>query len=303
MSRKSITGIELIASPKVDSFGCPFDKLYKNQVLHGADISFFRKGTREQRIEQVATPASDRGFAVGISTRVGHTRRIFHEHHASSHGFDRNSIYIRNLAEAYKADLEGPFDFLLLEVSPEALRRIVQEADFTGINALEVQAASADPILANLVRALVPSLQRPEQASQLFVDQVATAIGTHLVQCYGGKTPALDVRSRKLSRAQELLSKELLRANLGGDISILEVARACNLSRGYFIRAFRETTGVTPYQWMLKERISYARELLLSPAASLAQVAISCGFADQSHFTRVFANVVGVSPGVWRRRA
>jgi AraC-like DNA-binding protein len=301
--RKSIAGTKSPADKTTDSFGCPFDKLYKDQSVHGADISFFRKGTRDDRIEQVATPASDRGFAIGISTLAGHTRRIFHEHHAVTHEFAEDALYIRNLAETYKADLDGPFDFLLLEISSASLSRIAQEADFTGVTSLEAKTASTDPVLANLVRALIPALERPEEASKLFIDQLATAIGTHMVQRYGGRSLISTTRSRKLSRSQEMLAKNLLLENIDGDISILDVARACNLSRGYFIRAFRETTGMTPYQWLLNERVSHARELLRAPDISLSEVAISCGFADQSHFTRVFTNVVGTTPGHWRRNS
>ncbi len=301
--RKSIAGTKSNSAQTTDSFGCPFDKLYKDQSLHGADISFFRKGTRDDGIEQVVTSASDRGFAIGISTVVGHTRRIFHEHHATTHLFEEDSLYIRNLAEPYKADLNGAFDMLLLEISPASLSKIAQEADFSGVTMLEAETASTDPVLANLVRALVPALEHPEQASKLFVDQLATAIGTHLVQRYGGRMQLSSTRSRKLSRSHEVLAKNLLLENLDGQISILDVSRACNLSRGYFIRAFRETTGVTPYQWLLNERIARARELLRGSQVSLSEVAISCGFADQSHFTRVFTNVVGTTPGHWRRNS
>ncbi|WFR98115.1 helix-turn-helix domain-containing protein [Rhizobium tumorigenes] len=286
-----------------DTFGCPFSKLYKDQVLHGADISVFRKGTRDDRIEQVVTPASNRGFAVGISTLAGHTRRIFQGHRATHHVFAQDSLYIRNLAEPYKADLGGSFDFLLLEISPSALSRIVEEADFSGVTSLEAETASSDPVLANLVRALIPALERPEEASKLFIDQLATAIGTHLVQRYGGRSLASPLNLRRLSRSQEMLAKNILLENLDGDVSILDVARACNLSRGYFIRAFRETTGMTPHRWLVNERISHARKLLRAQEMPLSEVAISCGFADQSHFTRVFTNVVGTTPGNWRRNS
>ncbi|MDV4166404.1 AraC family transcriptional regulator, partial [Rhizobium leguminosarum] len=89
-----------------------------NQSLPGSDIDIFRKATVNTKLDQVMTPASDRGFVVGVSSLGGHTRRIFHEHRAEAHDFTENSIYIRNLSEAYKADLRGPFDFVLFEISP-----------------------------------------------------------------------------------------------------------------------------------------------------------------------------------------
>ncbi|KQY37029.1 AraC family transcriptional regulator [Rhizobium sp. Root491] len=290
------------AERTTDSFGCPFDKLYHNQALQGADISFFRKGTRETSLEQVATAASDRGFAIGISTMGGHTRRIFHEHHATTYQFTEDSIYIRNLGDPYKADLGGPFDFLLLEISPASLNRIAQESDLAGIFSLDVTTALSDPVLANLVKTLIPALERPDRVSRLFVDQLASAIGTHIVQQYGGK-PVASKNGRKLSRSHEALAKNILLNNLKGNISILDVAKACNLSRGYFIHAFRETTGMTPYRWLQNERISRACELLRTSKLSLSEVATACGFTDQSHFTRAFASALGTSPGAWRRNA
>lgn len=297
----SINHTKPVELKPTDSFGCPFDKLYKDQSVVGADIAFFRKGSRDGHLQQVEAPPSDRGFVVGVSTTGKHTRRVFHEHHATNHAFDRDAIYIRDLSDHYKADLGGAFDFLLLQISPISLERIAEEAELAGVNSLAAKMASKDVVLSNLARVLIPALESPEEAPQLFVDQMATAIGSYLVQRYGKRSAPITPRSRKLSRVQETRAKSLLLDNLDGEISVLDVARACNLSRGYFIQAFRQTTGMTPYQWLLNERVSRARELLRTPDISLSEVAISCGFADQSHFTRVFTSLLGTTPGNWRR--
>jgi len=286
-----------------DGFGCPLKQLSINQTLISPDIAIFRKGTSNTQLDQVKTSPSDRGFVVGVSPLAGHKRRIFHQHHTTTHDFAENSIYIRDLSETYKADLSSPFEFVLFEISPASLARIADEAELSGVTSLSAETASKDIVLANLARALIPALERPEEASALFVDQMATAIGTYVVQRYGGRPTVTARRTRILSRSHEDLAKSILLENLEGDISIQDVAQACDLSRGYFIRAFRQTTGMTPYQWLLSERINRARELLRVSNAPLAEVAIACGFADQSHFTRVFSNIVGVTPGNWRRNS
>lgn len=286
-----------------DGFGCSLKQLSINQNLAGSDIDIFRKATINTELDQVMTPASDRGFVVGVSSLGGHTRRIFHSHHTTTYDFTDNSIYIRDQSEPYKADLGGPFDFVLFEISPASLIKIAHDADMPGVTSLSAETASKDIVLANLARALIPALEKPEEANALFVDQMTTAIGTYLVQRYGGRPMKASDRSRRLSRSHEDLAKSLLLEKLDGNVSISEVAQVCNLSRGYFIRAFRETTGMTPYQWVLRERIDRARILLRSSDTPLAEVAIACGFADQSHFTRVFASIVGTTPGNWRRNA
>ena len=89
---------------------------------------------------------------------------------------------------------------------------------------------------------------------------------------------------------------------MDGQITIAEVADACALSRSYFIKAFRESTGRTPHQWVMAQRVRSACDLLAHSPTPLAEVAAACGFADQSHFTRAFTQARGTTPGAWRRQ-
>jgi AraC family transcriptional regulator len=71
--------------------------------------------------------------------------------------------------------------------------------------------------------------------------------------------------------------------------------------RGYFSHAFRRTLGAAPHNWLIEQRIVLSKEKLRGDRLSLTDVAAECGFSDQSHFTRHFTRIVGVSPGAWRR--
>jgi len=94
-----------------------------------------------------------------------------------------------------------------------------------------------------------------------------------------------------------------LLGNPTGDIPVAALARSCGLSRSYFIRAFKRSMGLPPHHWVMHRRIERAREMLARTNESIAEIAVSCGFADQSHLTRVFHQVVGESPAAWRRRS
>src|SRR5262249_49577086 len=96
---------------------------------------------------------------------------------------------------------------------------------------------------------------------------------------------------------------EMLAANLANDISLARIAEACRLSTSHFTRAFHETMGMPPHQWLLKRRVETAMSILRESALSLHEVALSCGFADQSHFTRTFSRWTGQGQGTWRRAA
>nr|WP_315592433.1 AraC family transcriptional regulator [uncultured Cupriavidus sp.] len=285
----------------VDAFGCAADKLNADQSLAGTDIQFYRKSSR-QPSGQIEMPAAERGFVAGVSLNPGHRRRIFRGRHGSTHDFDNGAIYLRSLSEDYKADFDTAFDFILMELPPGFIERTSVELGRTRVRSLQEVAGHTDPVLANLAQAMAPALSHPEYACRLFVDQLGMAIGAHLVRQYGAEPEVSSKGNRLLSPRNVARAKDLLSARMDGDLSIAEVADACQLSRSHFTRAFRDTTGQTPYQWLMAQRLERARALLRDTALPLAEVAIACGFSDQSHFTRTFARVMGMAPGVWRRR-
>lgn len=289
--------------PEIDVFGCPMKKLGKNQELRGTGIKLFRKGSDDPQLGQIATDGDNRGFLIGVSQSRGHRRRLFHANHTTSHDFAENSVYLRNLADPYRADLQGSFDFLLMELSRTFLLELAEEHGWRNRGELSPAFERSDPALSSLLRAAQPALEKGSNANPLFVDQLGIAVGIYLYERYSGVAPSPDRGRALLSTAQMALAIDLLRAHPGGKMSIAELASACGLSRGYFIHAFKSTTGVTPHQWMLSRRIEQAQELLRNSEQPLAEIALICGFADQSHFTRVFSRMSGASPGSWRRTA
>ena len=87
----------------------------------------------------------------------------------------------------------------------------------------------------------------------------------------------------------------------GSNIQIKDLAAMSRLSPSYFARAFRRSFGVPPYVWILRLRLERAREIMLTTDRPLCEIALFCGFSDQSHMTRLFHRLVGQSPGAWRR--
>jgi AraC family transcriptional regulator len=156
-----------------------------------------------------------------------------------------------------------------------------------------------DPIVRALTSVLYLALDQPDQANRLFVDCIMLALGCHIAQTYGG--PETIPPRGGLAPWQERRAKEIIEANLDGEIPLTQLARECGLSTGHFSRAFKDTMGIPPHQWLLRRRIENAMRLLRDQQLSLPEVALACGFSDQSHFTRVFAKLSGTSPGAWRR--
>jgi transcriptional regulator GlxA family with amidase domain len=148
---------------------------------------------------------------------------------------------------------------------------------------------------------MLPALRTPEQISRLFAEHVALALAAHVAHAYGGMQTAPRLVKGGLAPWQELRAKEMLTADLSGSTSLDEIAAACRLSPDYFARAFRRSTSLPPHRWLLQARVERAMALLKRHRESLGEIALACGFVDQSHLTRVFTARVGVSPGAWRR--
>jgi AraC-like DNA-binding protein len=159
----------------------------------------------------------------------------------------------------------------------------------------------ADATLRNLALSLVGGFDRAEEVSRIFLEHVSFAICAHVAQAYGGMRPDSMGRRGGLAAWQERRAKDMLIAHLDGAVALTDVARECRLSVSHFSRAFRQTTGVAPHRWLLNRRVELAKDLLRDRDVSLAHVALRCGFADQSHFTRVFTRLASISPGAWRR--
>ena len=95
--------------------------------------------------------------------------------------------------------------------------------------------------------------------------------------------------------------KEFVDVHISKGIGISELASLVGLSQFHFIRAFKHSVGLSPYQYVLSERISVAKELLSKRDLSIAEVALAVGFSDPSQLNRVFRKLIGVTPTVYRR--
>jgi AraC-like DNA-binding protein len=222
----------------------------------------------------------------------------------SPNGFDSGDVAIFDLRTNLASDLRDPFHAVDLYLPLRALQAMGEDGDI----ARHVQelrhtpgVTFRDTVLYNLLLSVRPVLAaRPQDTSELFVDYVALALSIHVARSYGDVAGLPPRRAGGLAPWQERRAKELLDAHIGEPITLDVLARACDLSNRHFTRAFRQSTGMAPHQWLQCLRIEKAKRLLEKSSASLSVIALDCGFADQSHFTRTFSRIVGGTPGTWR---
>lgn len=213
------------------------------------------------------------------------------------------ALTIYDLRQSPIADIRDPYHCLMFHLPRKALDAIAYESGALRIADLNYRPGVGidDPIARHLLASLLPATARQEEAPSLFLDHVALALTAHVAHVYGGMNKGMSGRRGGLSPYQERRAKELMAANLTEDVTLACLAKECGLSVRHFARAFRQSTGLSPHRWRMQYRVERARELLSEWKLPLTEIALMCGFADQSHFTRTFTAIVGTSPGALRR--
>jgi transcriptional regulator GlxA family with amidase domain len=159
-----------------------------------------------------------------------------------------------------------------------------------------------DYIITNLLNIINFAFENPKRTSQLLLDEVSVLLISHLIHNYSDVSHG--ERSRGgLASWQERIAKEILFARICNPPSADELGQACGVSVRHFIRAFRQSTGRTPHQWLMQERALKSRSLIEHSDRTLAEISTMCGYANQSHFCRDFLRYFGKSPSTLRRQA
>lgn len=247
-------------------------------------------------------PAED-AFVVGVELSTAGSRRTFRGPAQIQVGpMPPGAIHIVDLAEQPVSYVCSPFHSVLFHLSQASINEFAKETGSAKVTALRCPPGADDPVIAGLARALLPSIVKPAEGCSLFLDHVALALYAHVAHRYGDARPRDDAHGGTgLAPWQVRRAKDLLLGQLARNVSLSEVAGECQLSRSHFGKAFKQSVGEAPHAWLLARRIDAVQRMLLESSVSLSEIALACGFADQSHLTRVFGARVGQSPALWRR--
>ncbi|MGP8435014.1 helix-turn-helix domain-containing protein [Paraburkholderia fungorum] len=249
-------------------------------------------------------PQRENAYFVGVKLRSMTDVRMWYGERLATHfPMPVNSLCFTHCDSQPHAELYDPFDCMIFKVFPAGLDAIVDDAGAKHITELRCPEPGAiDPVIGHLAACLIPALDDPDNSCNLFVDTISRALTTHILSRYGGvkfQSPA--PRRAALARWQEARVRDMVDQSLDGAISISDLANHCGLSVSHFSHAFKESTGISPYQYLIEQRLQRAKDLMLNTRLSLAEIAVSSGFGTQPYFSRRFLKSTGMSPGVWRR--
>jgi AraC family transcriptional regulator len=159
----------------------------------------------------------------------------------------------------------------------------------------------ADPRLSAMVAAVHAEMAAGFPSGRLFLDSVEQAMAVALVNGHAVRHRPVQISRGGLGPARLRRIRELVQAKIEGELSLDEMAQSVGLSTAHFARMFRKSTGQTPHQFVLRQRLERAKVMLRAPDARVLDVAVACGFKTQQHFAQVFRDVWGVNPTEYRQ--
>jgi AraC family transcriptional regulator len=184
------------------------------------------------------------------------------------------------------------FRALTLSISPAYLERLVEMPNFR----FSEQHAVADPFLKEVVQLLYVEMCDGNFTEKIYTENLLVACILHLATEYPASGKKLFAPKGKLSAHQLKNVVDYTHAHIHTSISLAELAATVHLSPFHFSRLFRQTTKLSPYQFVLQMKIDYSKKLMRRKAESLSEVAYSLNFTDQAHFSNVFKKITGVCP-------
>lgn len=238
-----------------------------------------------------------------ISTRfeIGHGIAAFNSDKLETYWAEPGGFDVVPKATTYRSIETAGFFIILAYKQPLASRIMAEYTSGKEVELVpgQVQASAKGLGLAQAVRELFADRH---VGGALYLESVATLIMEHIIRQRSNLSGQLNRVPDFLVLKKLKTAIEYIQDNLQSELSLDGIARTVGLSSYYFAHAFKATTGIPPYQYVLQCRVERAKKLLCDPSRSIAEIAYEVGFGNQSHMTTVFRKTLQVTPNVYRQQ-
>ena len=188
-------------------------------------------------------------------------------------------------------------------IKPDFLTRTASQTECLNPNRVELNplVLGRDRKIEQITRSFLSEMQSDALGSRLYSETLATQLAIHLLRHYCTFPAQLKQYDKGLSHRQLEEIINYIEAYLKTNISLKELATMSDLSPHYFCHLFKRSTGIAPYQYVIQQRIAKAKQLLKQTELTLVDIALECGFANQSALNRTFKKRVGITPRKYRQ--
>ena len=198
-----------------------------------------------------------------------------------------------------QVDREVPLLELFLE--PATLVRAACESVNPDTVELIPQLQICDPLIQHMGLALMAELEVGGTESRLYAESMATALSAHLLRRYCSHAEKIKDYTGGLPNYKLREAVSYINEHLDQNLTLAEIAAVVRMSPNYFACLFKQSTGLTPHQYVMQCRIEKAKQLLRHQELALVEICQEVGFTSQSHFTRVFRQHTKTTPKAYRK--
>lgn len=210
------------------------------------------------------------------------------------------NVCVTPAGQPIAADWSGELDNLGMFLNAAFVSKTATENGFSAnVEFVEIY-KKQDPLIQNLGLALLETSSKGDPLGNLFAESLIQTFTLHVLSNYTNASAAPAVATGGLAGYRLNRVVEFIHANLENDISLADLAAMADLSAFHFSRAFRKTTGKTPQQYVMQQRLERAKLLLARPELPIVEVSLRSGFKNQSHFTSWFRKYTNFTPKLWR---
>ena len=196
----------------------------------------------------------------------------------------------------WKQESEG----ILIALNPETIVNAAIDSVKCDRIQLIPQFATSDLKLLQMARWLLVELREKQVGSHLFTESLKTSLIVHLLRNYCTVKPRIYEYKGGLAKYKLRMAIEAIDDNLDRDFKLADLASLVSMSPYHFARMFKQSTGFTPHQYLVKQRLAKAKELLRYSKLAIADIGYTVGYKNPSHFTKVFRQHLGVTPKAYR---
>ena len=202
--------------------------------------------------------------------------------------------------QGYSAYREEEIEDVTIYLDPSFLARAAAEALISDRVELIEACSADDPVIRRIGMALKAEVESEGPAGRLYAESLANVLAVHLLRHYTQDGDRLRTVMGGLTGRKLNLATEFIEDNIERDLGITEIADAVDLSPFHFARSFKQATGISPHQYLIKSRIERAKSLLAKSELPIVEVGFRVGFKNQSHFTTLFRRVTHLTPKAYR---